>query len=720
MVGCTRQSVNKLLGQFSDEGFVRLDREGILVTDLAGLVARLAPIGDRASAVSRSRSGSRRVSSRTAAAASAALERPMGPVRKTSRLIRRSPSGVTIAIETAVSPVRGRVRTAMPTSAPPSSRARCAKRTRSSLPCGSSPASASSRRRSCPVRRPAVRAGGGDSDAMDSSKRSQGASPSRAAETAAGPDLDDGERPAEFPEPRADRLAPGRLAGRPDVLAERDRARSRSRPRRARRRCGRLRRRPRSAHRRPRPARRSRRSGSSPAGALHRADPRPATRRSRPAGRSATRPGRRVPAAGGVGRPRRPTSGASRAADRAGRRPGGRRAGPRTSPGAVPFGLGSGDRRRDAPGLLEVELGERHPAPAPQLAQPAPRAPGSTAGVSPQAAAIASRVRSSGVGPSPPVETTRSARPRPARNASVTWSRSSGSAVSRTTRTPIPVSERASSPAFVSRVSPTVSSLPMLSSSAVRSRRRSKAVMFSQRSAPLAGRLARSGALLSSKPTPAPEPTWSTPLDDPNATPEPSTPPPGEPPPADRRRLGRAAPGRRRRSAAARAARPGRCGARCRHRAGPGAHRARQGRSRRDRRRGRQGRGARRPRHRSGHLRGLPARHRDIAVARGVAPRVDGLGRAPRLPVVLGGRDGGRPRRARHRRPARSAGALLVSIVVGGGGRRLLGLNLPNQLYAAIGEALGCGGRPRHPATGRRHAARRILRPDRRASSRPS
>ena len=39
MVGCTRQSVNKLLGQFSDAGLVRLDREGIAVTDLPGLVA---------------------------------------------------------------------------------------------------------------------------------------------------------------------------------------------------------------------------------------------------------------------------------------------------------------------------------------------------------------------------------------------------------------------------------------------------------------------------------------------------------------------------------------------------------------------------------------------------------------------------------------------------------------------------------------------------------
>jgi CRP-like cAMP-binding protein len=39
MVGCTRQSVNKLLGQFADEGFVRLDREGIAIIDMPGLVA---------------------------------------------------------------------------------------------------------------------------------------------------------------------------------------------------------------------------------------------------------------------------------------------------------------------------------------------------------------------------------------------------------------------------------------------------------------------------------------------------------------------------------------------------------------------------------------------------------------------------------------------------------------------------------------------------------
>jgi CRP/FNR family cyclic AMP-dependent transcriptional regulator len=39
MVGCTRQSVNKLLGQFTDDGLIRLEREGIVVTDVEGLTA---------------------------------------------------------------------------------------------------------------------------------------------------------------------------------------------------------------------------------------------------------------------------------------------------------------------------------------------------------------------------------------------------------------------------------------------------------------------------------------------------------------------------------------------------------------------------------------------------------------------------------------------------------------------------------------------------------
>ena len=37
MVGCTRQSVNKLLGQFTDDGYLRLERDGIVVIDLEGL-----------------------------------------------------------------------------------------------------------------------------------------------------------------------------------------------------------------------------------------------------------------------------------------------------------------------------------------------------------------------------------------------------------------------------------------------------------------------------------------------------------------------------------------------------------------------------------------------------------------------------------------------------------------------------------------------------------
>ena len=37
MIGCTRQSVNKLLGLFSDDGLLRLERDRIVVIDLDGL-----------------------------------------------------------------------------------------------------------------------------------------------------------------------------------------------------------------------------------------------------------------------------------------------------------------------------------------------------------------------------------------------------------------------------------------------------------------------------------------------------------------------------------------------------------------------------------------------------------------------------------------------------------------------------------------------------------
>jgi CRP/FNR family transcriptional regulator, cyclic AMP receptor protein len=38
MIGCTRQSVNKLLGMFTDDGLIRLDRDSIVVLDLDGLL----------------------------------------------------------------------------------------------------------------------------------------------------------------------------------------------------------------------------------------------------------------------------------------------------------------------------------------------------------------------------------------------------------------------------------------------------------------------------------------------------------------------------------------------------------------------------------------------------------------------------------------------------------------------------------------------------------
>ena len=38
MIGCTRQSVNKLLGMFTDDGLIRLERDRIVILDLDGLL----------------------------------------------------------------------------------------------------------------------------------------------------------------------------------------------------------------------------------------------------------------------------------------------------------------------------------------------------------------------------------------------------------------------------------------------------------------------------------------------------------------------------------------------------------------------------------------------------------------------------------------------------------------------------------------------------------
>ncbi len=37
MIGATRQSVNKLLGQFVDDGLIRIERDAIVIVDLDGL-----------------------------------------------------------------------------------------------------------------------------------------------------------------------------------------------------------------------------------------------------------------------------------------------------------------------------------------------------------------------------------------------------------------------------------------------------------------------------------------------------------------------------------------------------------------------------------------------------------------------------------------------------------------------------------------------------------
>ncbi len=38
MIGCTRQSVNKLLGMFADDGLIRLEKERIVILDRDGLL----------------------------------------------------------------------------------------------------------------------------------------------------------------------------------------------------------------------------------------------------------------------------------------------------------------------------------------------------------------------------------------------------------------------------------------------------------------------------------------------------------------------------------------------------------------------------------------------------------------------------------------------------------------------------------------------------------
>ena len=139
-------------------------------------------------------------------------------------------------------------------------------------------------------------------------------------------------------------------------------------------------------------------------------------------------------------------------------------------PGAVPLGLGSEVADGMTHACFTFTDGNGWPRRAQRpLSQSSVAS--STDTVSSQTAATASRVRSSGVGPRPPVVTTRSARESAVRSASTTTSRSSGRSAIRETATPWATSERASSPLLVSVVSPTVSSEPIARSSAVRIRR---------------------------------------------------------------------------------------------------------------------------------------------------------------------------------------------------------------------------------------------------------
>ena len=268
----------------------------------------------------------------------------------------------------------------------------------------------------------------------------------------------------------------------------------------------------------------------------------------------------------------------------------------------------------------------------------------------------------------------------------------------RSTVTPASVSEAASSPAFVSRVSPTVSSVPMLNSSAV-SRRRAGvgSVIAGQRSArdalrPLRtsggcrgdGRAATAGAVSSAgrsdavRATPD-RPTEPDALSEPPARPAPgwSTPPPTR----------RTPPGLRAQIGATRDAAIG---------AGHGPRRAGQGRAVGHRRRARPSSPASSSRRIVLVLFAVsPARHRRLAVPGRVAVRLDGLGHPPRRPAVRGpgrgrsswsavGVSTGRLGQAGARGPPRRARRRL----------RVRPPTCPTSAYTAIGDATAPGVEP--------------------------
>ena len=316
----------------------------------------------------------------------------------------------------------------------------------------------------------------GASGAIDSSKRTHGASANRVVEAPARADLDDRERPAELAETRPDRLAPGRVADRPDEPADVPEHLRRRRLDQVRRRS------PAIADGRDADVdrldpgvgrddrvRRAQERFAEQFGDLRFADP------GEPVGpRRDLRPEAAFAQAGHhlVGPHRPHLAGGPGSATMT--RPSGATT---NQPGAVPFGLASGFRRRDLPRLLEVELREGHLAPSPELAQP-----GLEVGVDGDGLATGGRDRLAGqvVRRRSEAAGARRRGPRgrdpPRTRRSRSRGRPGGRSSARPGR-PRPVRRPASSPAFVSRVSPTVSSVPMLRSSAVSRRRGTAAVV---------------------------------------------------------------------------------------------------------------------------------------------------------------------------------------------------------------------------------------------------
>ena len=416
MVGCTRQSVNKLLGLFTDDGLIRLDRDGIVVIDLDGLTATAR----RCSPAVRSRGAGRAARSPRRVPRAGVPRPPPRNARRRSRWVR---SGSTTTTVTAVSSPRARPGHATPTSLPPTSRPLPASASSPSVEpaCGVVAA--------MPDMAGASASGwwaaAGASGASVSARRSHGTSPSSPAKLPPVPTST-----TAAVQPRSASAAPiasrpGGLALGPDVLLEEPRTRSAAASTRSAAAAAHLRAEIRTSTASARAYvatigfGRPEQLLAEQVRDRRLADPR---QPERPAAMSAPAPlaeaGQDVPAH--IGRISRGGPGSATTT-----RPSGAVDPPA---GAVPLSFGRAAADGISQACLRFISGMAIPRRAQSSRSHASR-PGSTTGVSPATSAIASRVRSSGVGPRPPVETTRSARVEPLpRTRRVTAARSSGSA----------------------------------------------------------------------------------------------------------------------------------------------------------------------------------------------------------------------------------------------------------------------------------------------------